>query len=232
MICVMLKSRSIVILAVAFCGSIQSSYSAMSSEKFLYFGYGSNLLSKRILINNPSAVRKGAAKLTGYRLDFNGYAQRWGGAVATIVPDGGHHVWGALWEMNMTDVGNLDRQEGVESGIYEPMEVEVESSEDGRIRARTYRYVKEPFPDTTATSGNISLGTLWAELPEKRRPSPEYRRVVVLGALETGLPAEYTSALEMIPHNGYAGSSGLDVIPQEEFLRSGPAEAPPKKIAG
>jgi hypothetical protein len=44
-----------------------------------------------------------------YRLDFNGYAQRWGGAVATIVPDLGREVWGALWEMNVSDVENIDR---------------------------------------------------------------------------------------------------------------------------
>lgn len=31
--------------------------------KFLYFAYGSNLLQKRIHINNPSAVRAGIGKL-------------------------------------------------------------------------------------------------------------------------------------------------------------------------
>jgi gamma-glutamylcyclotransferase len=30
---------------------------------FLYFAYGSNLLTKRIHINNPSAVRVGIGKL-------------------------------------------------------------------------------------------------------------------------------------------------------------------------
>ena len=33
------------------------------SNTFLYFAYGSNLLSKRIHINNPSAVRCGIGKL-------------------------------------------------------------------------------------------------------------------------------------------------------------------------
>lgn len=33
------------------------------SGKFLYFAYGSNLWSKRIHINNPSAVRVGIGKL-------------------------------------------------------------------------------------------------------------------------------------------------------------------------
>lgn len=33
------------------------------SGRFLYFAYGSNLWSKRIHINNPSAVRVGIGKL-------------------------------------------------------------------------------------------------------------------------------------------------------------------------
>lgn len=35
----------------------------MELNTFLYFAYGSNLLTKRIHINNPSAVRKGIGKL-------------------------------------------------------------------------------------------------------------------------------------------------------------------------
>lgn len=33
------------------------------SGTFMYFAYGSNLSTKRIHMNNPSAVRKNAAKL-------------------------------------------------------------------------------------------------------------------------------------------------------------------------
>lgn len=35
----------------------------MSANTFLYFAYGSNLLMKRIHINNPSASRAGIARL-------------------------------------------------------------------------------------------------------------------------------------------------------------------------
>ena len=38
--------------------------------KFLYFGYGSNLLTERIHYQNPSAVSKGAAELKDYKLQF------------------------------------------------------------------------------------------------------------------------------------------------------------------
>lgn len=96
------------------------------SGKFFYFAYGSNLWSKRIHINNPSAVRVGIGKLKvrkimqkqtikvyldyqDYKLDFVTYSKRWRGASATIIPYKGNHVWGALWELDKVDLPNLDR---------------------------------------------------------------------------------------------------------------------------
>lgn len=39
-----------------------------SDETFMYFAYGSNLLSKRILIQNPTAKRRTIGKLkVGFR---------------------------------------------------------------------------------------------------------------------------------------------------------------------
>lgn len=40
-----------------------STVPTMTNGTFLYFAYGSNLLSKRIHIQNPSAVRRGVARL-------------------------------------------------------------------------------------------------------------------------------------------------------------------------
>ncbi|XP_071445488.1 gamma-glutamylcyclotransferase-like isoform X2 [Hetaerina americana] len=193
----------------------------MANGKIFYFGYGSNLLAKRILLNNPTAVRKGAAKLSGYRLDFNGYTQRWGGAVATIVPDKGRHVWGSLWEINTSDIGNLDRQEGVQDGVYMPIVVGIETPIGEILEARTYKYIRDPPPPAPSDT-SVSLGHLWKDLPNERRPSPEYKRIIVIGAIETGLPRDYVEALEMIAANDYQGSSGLSVIPLEEFHRTGP----------
>ncbi len=42
----------------------------MTSTKFTYFAYGSNMLTKRIRYQNPSAVAVGTASLQGYKLDF------------------------------------------------------------------------------------------------------------------------------------------------------------------
>ena len=43
---------------------------SLSKETFHYFAYGSNLLTKRIHFQNPSAVFKDVAKLGGYKLEF------------------------------------------------------------------------------------------------------------------------------------------------------------------
>ena len=42
------------------------------NERFLYFAYGSNLKSKRVKFNSPSAEFVGWAVLNGYRLAFAG----------------------------------------------------------------------------------------------------------------------------------------------------------------
>jgi gamma-glutamylcyclotransferase len=76
---------------------------------FLYFAYGSNLLTKRIHINNPSAVRVGIGKLMNYQLDFAKYSERWRGASATIVKSDKRHVWGAIWEIGLEHMESLDR---------------------------------------------------------------------------------------------------------------------------
>ena len=47
----------------------------ISGKTFLYFAFGSNLLEKRIHINNPSAVFRSIAKLKDYKLGFNYFSQ-------------------------------------------------------------------------------------------------------------------------------------------------------------
>ena len=44
-----------------------------TGSKFLYFAFGSNMCTKRIHINNPSAVFKHVAVVEGYKLFF-GYS--------------------------------------------------------------------------------------------------------------------------------------------------------------
>ncbi|XP_044754513.1 gamma-glutamylcyclotransferase-like [Coccinella septempunctata] len=164
------------------------------SGKFLYFAYGSNLLQKRIHINNPSAVRAGIGKLKDYTLDFNTYSKRWRGASATIVKKKGAHVWGALWTLDNEHMSTLDEQEGVKHNLYTPLTVEVECP-NGEIRiCRVYQQTNNPLSTDKIEN-----------LPEDRKPSFVYLKTILDGADESGLPQQYKEFLLKIPHNGYKG---------------------------
>ncbi|XP_068226953.1 gamma-glutamylcyclotransferase-like [Palaemon carinicauda] len=152
---------------------------------FLYFAYGSNLLTERIHINNPSAKKIHVGKLNDYRLDFNYFSQRWQGSAATIVEDPGNHLYGILWEIENEDMANLDMQEGVHQGIYKAVEVDVETLDGEKVKARSYQIIRP--------------------LEKDRRPSSVYMDVIIRGAKENGLPEDYIKYLEGIEDNGYNG---------------------------
>ena len=106
-------------------------------NSFLYFAFGSNLLTERIHLNNPSAKKLDIAKLQveesktqtislanvdifkswknnlfffqDYTLDFNQFSDRWKGAIATVYEKKGEHVYGVLWVIKNEDLKNLDK---------------------------------------------------------------------------------------------------------------------------
>jgi gamma-glutamylcyclotransferase len=91
-----------------------------ADDTFAYFAYGSNLLSARIHLQNPTAAFQCIARLDNYRLEFD-YDElpAWRGAVATITKSPGDHVWGVVWAIKTAALSNLDTQEGVDIGLYE-----------------------------------------------------------------------------------------------------------------
>ncbi|KAL3268774.1 hypothetical protein HHI36_007874 [Cryptolaemus montrouzieri] len=170
--------------------------------KFLYFAYGSNLLEKRIHIQNPSAVRAGIAKLKDYTLDFNTYSKRWKGAAATIVKKKGGHVWGALWTLDNKHMETLDSQEGVPYNLYKALTIEVECPNGETKTCRVYEQTNVPE----------SVEKI-EDIPDDRKPSYIYLKTIQDGAKESGLPEDYQKFLQRIPNNGYKGEVdiGLDL---------------------
>ncbi|XP_055902234.1 gamma-glutamylcyclotransferase isoform X2 [Eupeodes corollae] len=163
----------------------------VDGDHFNYFGYGSNLLAARIHIENESAVRKAVGKLKDYRLDFNTYTKRWNGAPATIVPTNNSVVYGAIWSIDLKDLPDLDRQEGVHSNIYFNISVPVETA-NGTIMCRAYLLTQQPT--TILHEGE--------EVPFERQPSKTYLKTLVKGAIETGIPETYLNWMKKIKHNG------------------------------
>ncbi|XP_023170617.1 gamma-glutamylcyclotransferase-like [Drosophila hydei] len=168
------------------------------ANKFYYFGFGSNMLARRIHIQNPTARRIGAGKLENYRLDFQGVGSNtWLGAPATIVPTPGTYVFGAIWEIDMCNLNDLDNQEGVSNGIYKPISVPVHSLHGNeKIICRAYHLSNQPETIVHGQAAND------VEVPPNRQPSHTYLKVLVKGAEESGIPADYVKWLRGLQHNG------------------------------
>lgn len=163
----------------------------MSRGTFLYFAYGSNLLAKRIHIQNPTAIFLDTAKLDNHRIDFIRVSNRWNGASATIVPAEGEYVWGALWEISNENSDSLDDQEGVNTNFYFVKNVTVTRRNGEFTLCRTYEQCMRPIL--------IKAGET---IPEDRLPSKTYMETIVNGAKQIGLPNDYITMLENIKHNG------------------------------
>ena len=146
-----------------------------TADAVWYFGYGSNM-SRAIFCERrgmrPLATRWGW--LEGWRLCFDlpiGPGER---AVANIAPQVGARTCGVLWLLDAEQLDRLDRSEGVPR-VYRRMPVEIVVGAEERVAAFTYR-----SPWTVAG----------------RKPSARYLGLLVTGAREHGLPAEYVRFLE------------------------------------
>ncbi|XP_075413678.1 gamma-glutamylcyclotransferase isoform X1 [Tenrec ecaudatus] len=172
-------------------------------DTFLYFAYGSNLLTARIHLQNPSATFCCVARLQDFKLDFGNpqgkQSPTWHGGIATIFQSPGDEVWGVIWKMNKSNLISLDKQEGVSSGIYVPMEVKVYTQDKKEITCRSYQmenYVSVP-------------------------PSPQYKTVICLGAKENGLPSEYQEKLKAIEPNDFKGKLSEEI---EDIIKKAETE--------
>ncbi|KAM9431898.1 gamma-glutamylcyclotransferase [Clarias gariepinus] len=155
-------------------------------KTFSYFAYGSNLLKERLELRNPSATMQSVAKLQDYKLVFGNHngvvSKRWRGGVASIEPSKGDTVWGVVWRINTAHLTSLDRQEGVKSGVYSPVYVEV-LSQGQTLTCRSY------------------IMSSRVEAP----PSPQYLKVIAMGAEQNDLPKSYQDQLKSIKTNNYDG---------------------------
>ncbi|XP_048418603.1 gamma-glutamylcyclotransferase a [Stegostoma tigrinum] len=154
-------------------------------DSFRYFGYGSNLLRKRLQLQNPSAVQIAVGYLRGYKLAF-GFPDlqesAWGGGVATVISSPEDVVWGVIWQLESADRPSLDDQEGVKIGLYSPIQVNIQRENTGEeVLCWTYQ-----------------MNNFHSALP-----SPLYKEVICTGAKQSGLPAEYIKKLDAIKTNNY-----------------------------
>jgi gamma-glutamylcyclotransferase (GGCT)/AIG2-like uncharacterized protein YtfP len=141
-----------------------------------YFAYGSNLDLLQMQLRCPDAQFVSTAKLDGYRVCFPRKSIIRDCAVISIEPSVSECVWGALYELDGTDIQRLDEREGYDKrrdrnlNQHNRITVRVESADERAVVAEVYIAVP------TANPGS---------------PSPQYVGYLVASAAECGLPKSH-----------------------------------------
>lgn len=145
-----------------------------------YFAYGSNMLTERLQSRCPSAKRRHVARADNWALSFSKKSQD-GSGKATISEVAGERVFGVVFDLDESELPELDRFEGAGKGYdrRDDLAVQVEDSEE---LFYVVTYIASP------SYIDISL-----------EPFDWYLSLVVVGARQHMLPPKYTSALEATP---------------------------------
>jgi len=144
--------------------------------KLLYFAYGSNMLSRRLLARVPSATAVGVGYTSDRRLTFDKVSTD-GSGKCDIAPTQSptDRVYGVLFEIPSAEKTRLDDAEGLGKG-YREERVDIVTSFGTRQALAYVATAKEP--------------TL--------RPYHWYKALVVAGATEHRLPDPYIEWLRTI----------------------------------
>ncbi len=156
--------------------------------KFLHFGYGSNMLLKKLQNDGckdkhrrcPTAEKKSNCKIKKHRLRF--WKKSKDGSGKCYIEYTGNDedvVYGVLFYIDEIDHGYLSREEGATSqnSGYKEEKVSV-ITVDGEVEAFTYTINGEDKIDKT------------------RKPYHWYKEQVVQGAKERGLPEGYIKKID------------------------------------
>jgi cation transport regulator ChaC len=159
--------------------SIRMPVEQNDTDRFLYFGYGSNMLTRRLADPRraPTARAVGIGYVEKHKLTFDkisrGTELNSGKCDMEATGNEGERVYGVLFSISTKDEAALDREEGLDRGYRKDRRVKVITA-DGEKTAVAY----------IATEKDPAL-----------LPYHWYRDFVIEGALEHGLPDEYVTWL-------------------------------------
>lgn len=146
----------------------------MPVNAFLYFAYGSNMLSSRLRERCHSAMPVGVAELPDHELRWHKRSKDNSGK-CDVVACPGKRVIGVLYRIDDSDKKALDRAEGLGHG-YDEIEALV-LHDDNNVIAKAYQ--------ATATDESLT-------------PYGWYKALVIAGAQENGLPQDYVEQLKLV----------------------------------
>lgn len=147
-------------------------------SKFIYFGYGSNLLLERLKARCPSATRIGLASVEGMELAFwKKSTDGSGKAMLAASEDKTRIVYGALFELEDSERAELHRHEGADHGYDYQAAYEVKKLDSGEtITAAVYQ----------ASPSHIDKNLV---------PYDWYLALVVAGAKQSSMPTDYVNQI-------------------------------------
>ena len=142
---------------------------------FLYFAYGSNMLSSRLTARCPSAkvIGLGAAKY--WNLEFSKKSIDGSGKATLVSTTETSRTTGVLFEVGANDLNELDRFEGAGKGYDRSDDFSIEA-DNGPLSTTTY---------------------LASERHSDMVPYDWYLALIVAGALEHKLDDAYTARLRI-----------------------------------
>ncbi|HAT4093037.1 TPA: gamma-glutamylcyclotransferase [Clostridium perfringens] len=104
----------------------------------VYFAYGSNLCLEQMKKRCPEAIPMISVHLDDYKLVYNKYAD--------IIPCEGEKVYGAIYEISLNDLKNLDKYEEYPD-LYEKIDLIVQDISG--ISYEAFAYVMNEKGDKT-----------------------------------------------------------------------------------
>jgi len=148
-----------------------------------YFAYGANMQSDTLRGRRGVAYRRALpVRAPGWRVVFDKPPLfSIGEAFANIVPEPDATALGVAFEVGDDDLAQIERSEGVSFGNYRRVELAVDPL--------------APCDDAPASAMSLASERRDPSL----LPSTRYMALVIAGALEHGLPAEYLDTLRAIP---------------------------------
>ncbi len=147
---------------------------------FIYFAYGSNMLTERLRARCPSATPVSVAYAPNHRLEFSKLSSDKSGK-ATLTSSRVSHQYGVIFEIDHNELNALDRAEGRGHGY---------GRDDG------FRVI---HADTKHQVDAVTY--LATQLSPDLKPYDWYVALVVAGAIQHRLPQEQIEHLRSVPHD-------------------------------
>ncbi|QDU90758.1 hypothetical protein Pla175_41700 [Pirellulimonas nuda] len=147
-----------------------------ADQSFLYFAYGSNLLTRRLLERTPSAKKVATGLLRGYERRWHEASLDGSGKCDVhFVGDAASHVRGVVYQIELAEKPVLDAAETLGVGYDEKL---------------------APIETTT---GTLSAWLYYAlKIDADAVPYDWYHALVVSGAEEHAFPPSYLQALRAV----------------------------------